>query len=398
LSVSARIPSATYRLQLNRDFTLRDAAGIVDYLNRLGVTDCYTSPVSQARSGSRHGYDVTDHRRLNPEIGGADGFREFAARLRQYAMGVVVDTVPNHMCITDAANQWWFDVLENGPSSPFASFFDIDWLPPKADLANKVLLPVLADQFGRVLESGELTIAYRNGALELSYYDRVFPVAPRSWIKLFEPVLARLEHELGYSSREYLELASIVTALNHLPLRTETDAAKVRERQREKEMVKERLAALMETNTAVRTAVEASIADLNGSTGKPHSFDRLEALLDDQAYRLSFWHVAADEINYRRFFDVNDLAAIRVEDPEVFRATHELILGLVSEGAVSGLRIDHVDGLRDPGQYLHTLQRECAAALGAGEAPGIAHDRDGAAGDTEARLLPFYIVVEKILG
>ena len=398
MPVSARIPSATYRLQLNRDFTLRDAAGIVDYLDRLGVTDCYTSPVSQARSGSRHGYDVTDHRRLNPEIGGADGFREFAAKLRQYAMGVVVDTVPNHMCITDAANQWWFDVLENGPSSPFASFFDIDWLPPKADLANKVLLPVLADQFGRVLENGELKIAYRNGAFELSYYDRVFPVAPRSWIKLFEPVLARLEHELGDSSREFLELASIVTALNHLPLRTETDAAKVRERQREKEMVKERLAALMETNTAVRSAVEASIADLNGSTGKPHSFDRLEALLDDQAYRLSFWHVAADEINYRRFFDVNDLAAIRVEDPEVFRATHELILGLVREGAVSGLRIDHVDGLRDPKQYLQTLQRECADALGAGEAPGIAHDRDGEASDTAARLLPFYIVVEKILG
>ena len=163
-------------------------------------------------------------------------------------------------------------------------------------------------------------------------------------------------------------------------------------------MVKERLAALMETNTAVRSAVEASIADLNGSTGKPHSFDRLEALLDDQAYRLSFWHVAADEINYRRFFDVNDLAAIRVEDPEVFRATHELILGLVREGAVSGLRIDHVDGLRDPGQYLQTLQRECADALGAGEAPGIAHDRDGEASDTAARLLSFYIVVEKILG
>ena len=185
-------------------------------------------------------------------------------------------------------------------------------------------------------------------------------MAPRSWIKLFEPVLARLEHELGDSSREFLELASIVTALNHLPLRTETDAAKVRERQREKEMVKERLAALMETNTAVRSAVEASIADLNGSTGRPHSFDRLEALLDDQAYRLSFWHVAADEINYRRFFDVNDLAAIRVEDPEVFRATHELILGLVREGAVSGLRIDHVDGLRDPGQYLqHVAARMC---------------------------------------
>ena len=285
-------------------------------------------------------------------------------------MGIVVDTVPNHMCITDAANKWWFDMLENGPSSPYASFFDIDWQPPKADLANKVLLPVLGDQFGRVLENGEITIAYRNGA-----FEQVTTTTSFRWLRAAGSSCSNLScrawRRAGRSSRESLELASIVTALNHLPLRTETVAAKVRERQREKEIVKERLAALMETNTAVRSAVEASIADLNGSKGKPHSFDRLETLLDDQAYRLSFWHVAADEINYRRFFDVNDLAAIRVENPEVFRATHELILGLVREGAVSGLRINHVDGLRDPGQYLHTLQHECADALGAGEAPDI---------------------------
>src|SRR5262249_48243695 len=166
--------------------------------------------------------------------------------------------------------------------------------------------------------------------------DRAFPLAPRTWTVVLEPALAHLEHELGDASRESLELASIVTALNHLPLRTETDAARVRERQREKEIIKERLAALMDASAAVRSAVPASIGDLKGTKGEPQSFDRLEALLDDQAYRLSFWHVAADEINYRRFFDVNELAAIRVELPEVFKATHELILELVREGAVSG--------------------------------------------------------------
>jgi (1->4)-alpha-D-glucan 1-alpha-D-glucosylmutase len=398
LQIGARIPSATYRLQLNSEFTLVDAAGIVEYLHRLGVSDCYTSPITQARAGSRHGYDVTDHQRLNPEIGGADGFREFARRVQQYGMGIIVDTVPNHMCIADASNKWWYDVLENGPSSPFAPFFDIDWQPPKADLANKVLLPVLGDQFGHVLENGDISIGYKNGAFEVLCYDHVFPVAPRTWTAILEPALARLEKELGTSTRESLELASIITALNHLPLRTETDAAKVRERQREKEIVKERLAALMETNAAVRLAVDASIADLNGTKGKPHSFDRLETLLDDQAYRLSFWHVAADEINYRRFFDVNDLAAIRVERPDVFKATHELIAGLVHEGLISGLRIDHVDGLRDPGLYLRMLQHECAVALAAGELTPVPHNKGNAASDPAPHALPFYIVVEKILG
>ena len=398
MSISARIPSATYRLQLNSEFTLIDATAIVDYLNRLGISDCYTSPIAQARKGSPHCYDVTDHRSLNREIGGEGGFREFARNVQHYGMGIIVDTVPNHMCVADASNQWWFDVLENGPGSPYASFFDIDWQPPKADLANKVLLPVLGDQFGRVLENGEISIAHKNGAFEAAYYDHIFPVAPRTWTAILEPALARLENELGASSREFLELASIVTALSHLPLRTETEAAKVRERQREKEIIKVRLAALMDTNAAVRSAVEASLAGLNGTKGEPHSFDRLEKLLGDQAYRLSFWHVAADEINYRRFFDVNDLAAIRVEHPDVFRATHELIVGLIREGLVSGLRIDHVDGLRDPGQYLNLLQHECAVALGGGETSFVPHDGNDTESDPAARPLPFYIVVEKILG
>ena len=395
-----RIPSATYRLQFNRDFTLFDAVSIIEYLHQLGISDCYISPIVQARAGSRHCYDVTDHGRFNPEIGDADGFHEFARQAQRFGMGIIVDAVPNHMCVADPSNRWWRDILENGPSSPYAPFFDIDWHPPKADLANKVLLPVLGDQFGRALENQEISVAYKNGAFEAAYRDRIFPLAPRTWTAILEPALARVADELSESSHDALELASIITALNNLPLRSETDVARVRERQREKEITKQRLAVLMEANVAVRGAVEASVADINGIKEKPSSFDRLEKLLDDQAFRLSFWHVAADEINYRRFFDINDLAAICAERPEVFAATHELTLDLIRKGLVSGLRIDHVDGLRDPGQYLRLLQSECAAALGASESnSAIGCNRaDTSDGDPNKRPLPFYVVVEKVLG
>ncbi len=396
--MNTRIPSATYRLQLNRDFTLHDAAATVGYLGRLGISDCYVSPLTQARAGSNHGYDVTDFQSLNPEIGGREGFRTFAHAAREHGLGTIVDIVVNHMCIADPSNKWWFDVLENGPSSPFAAFFDIDWRPPKADLANKVLLPVLGEQFGQALENGRIVVAYRDGSFQVRYGTQIFPLAPRSSTAILEPALTRLTARLGETSREALELASIITALNHLPLRTETDAEKVRERQREKLIARERLSALVESSAEVRSAVETSIGELNGRRGEPRSFDRLEQLLDDQAYRLSFWHVAADEINYRRFFDVNDLAAIRVEQPEVFRAAHELILDLVREGLIGGLRIDHVDGLRDPVQYLRTLQQECLLARPAQEIDDAPRAEAGGAGRVPAVVRPFYIVVEKILG
>ncbi|MGD0075848.1 MAG: malto-oligosyltrehalose synthase [Candidatus Binataceae bacterium] len=396
--MNVRIPSATYRLQLNRGFTFAQAAEIIEYLNELGISDCYISPLAQARAGSLHCYDVTNHGVVNPEIGGEDAFREFVRQARQFNLGIVVDTVPNHMCISDPANRWWFDVLENGPSSPYATYFDIDWHPPKADLANKVLLPVLGDQYGHVLENREFTVFHKDGAFFVSYSDLVLPLAPRTWTVILEPALLSLGGEPAEPSHDAMELESVITALNHLPLRTETDAAKIRERRREKEIIKERLAALTRVSAAARSAIEASVQDLNGVRGEPRSFNRLEKLLDDQAYRLSFWQVAADEINYRRFFDVNDLAAIRVEQPEVFRATHELTFRLIREGLITGLRIDHVDGLRDPGQYLGLLHSECAAALAGPEAKVPPLNHAIATEDPPMRALPFYVVVEKILG
>jgi len=391
--VSPRIPASTYRLQLNRSFTLEQAAQLIDYLYELGISDCYVSPLTVARAGSMHGYDVTDHSRLNPELGGEEQFLNFARALADKGMGLVVDTVPNHMCIADPSNRWWFDVLENGPGSPYARFFDIDWAPPKADLANKVLLPVLGDQYGRVLENQEIRIVYQDGAFEAHYHALRLPVAPRTWTWMLEPARGRLMQILGEYHPDVLMLESISTAISHLPLRTETDPARVRERQREKEIIKSRLSALVESNTAVGSSLQAALEDLNGVRGDPRSFDRLEELLAEQAYRLSFWHVAADEINYRRFFDVNDLAAIRVEEPEVFAAVHELVFRLIEQGAITGLRIDHVDGLLDPKEYLHLLQRECAA-----RANSRTHRSGGEGQDSKSTgSPPFYLVVEKIL-
>lgn len=391
--MNARIPASTYRLQFNRSFTLEQAAELTDYLHELGISDCYASPLTVARAGSMHGYDVTDQSRLNPEVGGEEQFFKFARALAAKGMGLVLDTVPNHMCIGDPANRWWFDVLENGPSSPFARFFDIDWDPPKADLANKVLLPVLGDQYGRVLENREIRIVYQGGAFEVCYHDLRLPVAPRTWTRILEPARERLVRMLGESHPDVMMLESIVTAISHLPLRTETDTARVRERQREKEIIKSRLSALVESGAAVSSALQAALEEFNGARGDPRSFDRLEGLLDEQAYRLSFWHVAADEINYRRFFDVNDLAAIRVEEPAVFAAVHELIFHLIEQRAVTGLRIDHVDGLLDPKEYLRLLQRECAARAAA-EADGGAR---AAQESKSAGSPPFYVVVEKVL-
>ena len=375
----ARIPVSTYRLQFNRLFNFERAAELVDYLDRLGISDCYASPLLMACPGSLNGYDVTDFTRLNPEIGSEEQFAGFVTRLSQKHMGLLLDVVPNHMSIGDSTNIWWWDVIENGPSSPFARFFDIDWTPPKEALANKVLLPLLADQYGRVLENQQIAVVYDGHGFHT--YNRL-PIAPRTWHLIFEPVLAELKQALGDEHENVLELESILTAISHLPPGAETDEAKIRERHRETEVIKRRLSTLLEAGTQVRRFFEASLAQINGSRGDPRSFDRLERLLAEQAYRLSYWGVAAAEINYRRFFDINDLAAIRVEDPVVFAAVHARLFEMVHKGHVSGLRVDHPDGLFEPEPYFHALQQGCQDAR---ESAGVSPQK------------PFYVVAEKIL-
>ncbi len=375
-----RIPTSTYRLQFNRDFTFAQARAIVPYLHSLGISDCYASPYFQARAESLHGYDITDHNKLNDAIGSRADYDAWVAELQAHGMGQVLDFVPNHMGIGEPQNLWWADVLENGPSSPYAHYFDIDWRPLKSDLRDKVLIPILGDQYGRVLERGELKVNYDSGRFFLRYFDHEFPIAPGTYRHVLQIALEQLQ---GHEEEDfYAELQSILTALEYLPRRTEQDPNKIAERTREKEIIKRRLERRAQEAPPVQTAIEKALAIINGTPGDSRSFDALDELLGDQAYRLAFWRVAAEEINYRRFFDVNDLAAIRMELPEVFEEAHRLVFELVKSGAVTGLRIDHPDGLYLPNEYFEKLQRGCAEARGE-EAPA---DNRGT-----------YLVVEKIL-
>jgi (1->4)-alpha-D-glucan 1-alpha-D-glucosylmutase len=384
MSPSRVAPSATYRLQFNHRFTFADARRVIPYLDRLGVSDVYASPYLMAQPGSMHGYDICDHSRLNPEVGSDEDYAAFAGMLRDRRLGQVLDFVPNHMGIDPDTNPWWRDVLENGQSSAFARFFDIDWDPVKPELKGKVLLPLLGDQYGLVLERGELQLRFEAGALRLDYFEHHLPVNPRSAVRVFEHGAVELARDLGGEENGDLrEFLSIMTALKHLPGIDETDPERVTERRREKEVARERLARLVEANEPVRNQVARSVATFNGQPGDAATFDLLHALLEEQPYRLSYWRTASHEINYRRFFDINALAALRMEDEEVFAATHQLIARLLGDGTVTGLRIDHPDGLYDPAGYFERLQalwRRVAPPAGGGDGPP-----------------PLFIVAEKIL-
>ncbi len=396
-----RVPGATYRLQFGAHFTFADAQELLPYLSDLGVSDCYASPLFQAGAESSHGYDVRSYDTISAALGGADGFAAFAAALRAGGLGLLLDMVPNHMGIGDADNAWWRDVLENGPSSPYADYFDIDWRPATPELANKVLLPILEDQYGAVLEAGKLAVRYADGAFTVNYYDTQLPVAPRSYRLILRPHLDRLITLLGTERDEVLELQSILTSLQYLPRQTERDPLALAERRREKEIAKRRLATLVTASTVVRETLEATLATLNGVPGDSASFDLLDRLLGVQAYRLAFWRVATDEINYRRFFDINELAAIRVEHPAVFERTHRLLFDLIGAGSVTGLRIDHPDGLWDPAAYFRQLQRRAVRTWLAdgGYHPDLV---ERVADWLEAHAAdrgpaPLYVVAEKIL-
>jgi (1->4)-alpha-D-glucan 1-alpha-D-glucosylmutase len=350
------IPTATYRLQFHAGFTFDDAAAIVGYLDSLGISHAYASSYLAAVPGSQHGYDVADPTRLNPELGTEAAYRTWVDTLRAHGMGHIIDLVPNHMGIARSANPWWQDVLENGPSSPYAGVFDIDWHPLKPELENKVLIPILGDSYGAVLERQEITLAYDEGVFSLRYYDTTLPVAPGSYSRILETDIESLIAALGEESIEAAEYLSILTAIRRLPGRGEISRAARIERAREKEVIKRRLAALTRESALIRDHISQVVSLFNGVKGDHHSFDRLDDLLGAQAYRLAHWRVAAEEINYRRFFDINELAAIRMEDPEVFARVHAFAYELVREGLVDGFRIDHVDGLFDPGDYLERLQ------------------------------------------
>jgi (1->4)-alpha-D-glucan 1-alpha-D-glucosylmutase len=384
----SRVPLSTYRLQFSSHLRFEDARRLVGYLAKLGISDAYPSPLFRARQHSSHGYDVIDHSMIDPEIGDQRGFQLFAETLGQRGMGLMMDVVPNHMGIDDPHNLWWQDVLEYGPSATHAKYFDIDWDPPKETLKQKVLLPFLGDQYGRVLENQELKLIYDDNRFQITYYERRFPVAPRTWMPVLELTRDLVSATLPPEDEHLMELESIITALDNLPPQTEQDPDRIQHRYREKEVARRRLAALVEASPPIAQALNKTIDEFNGRKGDPQSFDRLEALLAVQPYRLCYWRVAVDEINYRRFFDINELAAIRVEDQEVFQAVHEMIFRYIRQGWVTGLRIDHPDGLLDPQQYFANLQESFREVMAE-----KAHEEGKTPPDQG-----LYVVVEKILG
>jgi (1->4)-alpha-D-glucan 1-alpha-D-glucosylmutase len=373
------VPISTYRLQVHKAFPLGEAAAIVPYLAKLGIGTCYTAPYFTAAAGSTHGYDVFNHNEINPELGGEAAHCQFIAALKQHGLGHVVDFVPNHMGI-GGGNAWWMDVLENGPSSPAAKYFDIDWAPTKAELHAKLLLPILGDQYGQVLERGDLQLEFRDGALMLRYFDQELPINPRQAPRVYRLAVDPLTAELGADNKDLHEFLSILASLENMPAYTERDPALIADRQREKEVAKARLVRLVQEAPAVRRCIDQAVAIVNGTPGKPESFDALHALLEAQAYRLAYWRTASHEINYRRFFDVNTLAGLRVEEPEVFEATHALLARLLANGSVQGVRVDHPDGLFDPKRYFEMLQHLARRSIGV-----LASDET------------VYVVAEKIL-
>ncbi|MBL6456405.1 malto-oligosyltrehalose synthase [Belnapia sp. T6] len=347
------IPRATYRLQFHAGFRFRDAAALAPYLARLGVSHVYASPYLKARPGSSHGYDIVDHGRLNPELGEEAEFRAMSAAFRENGLGQLLDFVPNHMGVGGSDNPWWLDVLEWGPDSDYAGWFDIDWDPDRRYLFNKLLVPFLGDQYGAVLQDGQLELRFdpaEGGFAVWAYGTHKLPICPLHY-----------ERVLGHA---HPELERLGDAFSGLPNWRPRVHARARDLQAE-------LAGLVRERSDVREAVEAAVARLNGKPGRLETWRDLDTLIQDQHWRAAHFRVAADDINYRRFFNINELAGLRMELPELFDHAHRFVFSLLEDGTLEGLRIDHVDGLLDPKGYLQRLR--------------------------EAAPRPFYLVVEKIL-
>lgn len=407
------VPRATYRLQFNHEFTFADATALVPYFADLGISHIYASPIFRAAPGSMHGYDVVDYGEINPEIGTREEFDRFVSELHQHAIGLILDFVPNHMGIEKGANAWWQDVLENGRMSRFAEFFDIDWTPLKRALQGRVLLPFLGDQYGQVLERGELVLTYEDGGFLIRYYETPFPLDPHTWPVILRRAQEAIEGLLAPDDLDLLEFESIITALENLPVagEEEPDPATIEQRSREQLVTRHRLGELTQRCEVIGEGIGRIVTGLNGDPDDPRSFDALDALLARQNFRLAFWRVAAEEINYRRFFAINTLAAIRQEEPAVFEEAHRLLISLLVDGAADGVRFDHPDGLWDPEGYFHDVQaaylREMVRQRLAPETEeawqalrervdAIIDEALGSILETDRRW-PVYVVAEKIL-
>lgn len=374
-----RIPISTYRLQFNSNFRFRDALRLLPYLHELGITDLYASPLLQARRGSPHGYDVTDPSHLNTELGTDADYDALVAELKKYGMGLLLDIVPNHMAAS-SENPWWMDLLENGSRSQYASHFDVDWHPPSRPLENRVLLPILGRPYAQVLESGELVVTFESGAFYVNYFDFKLPVNPRTYAQILENRADRLAQKPALDPAVLQEFQGLLAGLQQLASSAQDSPVDRRQVQE----VKDRLNRLYLRAPEIKRFIGRTLRTLNGSSGVASSFGLLDRLLARQAYVLAFWQTPNQGINYRRFFTISDLVGVRIGDPLAFEASHAVPLRLADKGMVTGLRIDHIDGLRDPEGYLHRLQDRIR--------PSTA-DRP----NTDSEALPFFVVVEKIL-
>jgi (1->4)-alpha-D-glucan 1-alpha-D-glucosylmutase len=408
---AARIPIATYRLQFHREFGFAQAGKILDYLAQLGISDVYASPILTSLRGSTHGYDGTDPARVDPDLGGDEGFANFQQELQKRGMGLLLDIVPNHMAAS-SENHWWMDALENGPDSAFASYFDVDWHPEWKSLDGRILLPVLGKPFGEVLDGGELTVILEDAKFSVRYFDVLFPVAPRSYRRILQRAAEPLRAFLGQDSAVFQEYAGILSALENLSSREPQQSGAAAERRSRFGALQERLRELLKNADVARAVVEG-LAAINGDKEDLSSFNELQSVLAEQHYKVAYWQNVNESINYRRFFAITELVGMRVEDPLVFDALHDPLLRLVSKEVLTGLRVDHIDGLRDPAAYLTRLQQRLTATeSSASSAPGTAVSaasasakdasaKDASAKDASAKdapaSAPAYVLVEKIL-
>ncbi len=341
-------PRASYRLQLHKDFTFDDVRARLPYFAALGISHLYFSPIFTAAPGSTHGYDVFDHGQINPELGGMPALYALGEELLAHDIGLIVDMVPNHVGLATSSNPWWRDLLRYGEGSRYANFFDVNWATQPHLPSGVVVYPILGQPFGAALEAGELRLILEEHDLALAYYEHHLPLAPTSYPDVIGLPPLDLRAQLGDSAA----LGSLLSLLDGLRAAAIDDAERLLEQFRR----------LLDQEPVLADYVRSRLAELNGTVGDPASFDRLEAILTQQHYRLAFWRVSGEDINYRRFFDINDLAAIRVEREDVFEETHRLLLSLVEQGLVTGVRIDHIDGLYDPGAYLQHLRDRLQAA------------------------------------
>ncbi len=341
------VPLSTYRVQMRAEFGFDDAARVADYLRDLGVTHLYSSPYLQAGKGSTHGYDVLDHSKPNDELGGVEGHDRLCQALGEAGLGQILDIVPNHMSIAERGNRWWWDVLENGQSSHFASYFDVDWQPAEVKLRDVVLMPILGDHYGREVDAGHIKLHRDGAAFTFRYFDHVMPVAPRSLNDLLNRAALHADS---------MPLAFVADSYGNLPHATSTDRAAIERRHRDKKVLLDLLTRLCLEDPKVASAIDEAVAELNASPTEG------DALLERQNYRLSYWKTAVDELDYRRFFDINTLISLRMEERQVFEDSHRLVLDWVHKGVLDGLRVDHPDGLRDPAEYFDRLNQAAGNA------------------------------------